>query len=377
MSERVFVLVIPGLRMNDLEQMPYLRKLVCDVAPLSPSFPAVSPVVQTCMTTGLLPQDHGIVATGEYDRATGELVRKRKAIATPTEYVWMALRKYYRDFRCDLVGMYPVDNSAADHATADLLRQSCAGSDDCAAIMTAMQESISGDAQLVMTRLPQLDAPGHQFGPSSQEFAVARAKLDEDIERSSQHAINHSAQERATPPLWIIASEYVIVPVERAVSPCALLQAGGIRIAADDDGNISKNTVRVMVEGQSAHVFIDHRIDSQSAAATTAQIADLFQSIDCIAEVLDQDGRARRDLAHPAAGDLVLVAETDTVFLDHTAFLNHTADPINLPKGAHGGPAETLPQRGLIAASEPGVLMGSSAMSDFDVAGLVLRQFGV
>ena len=47
-----------------------------------------------------------------------------------------------------------------------------------------------------------------------------------------------------------------------------------------------------------------------------------------------------------------------------------------LVKGSHGAPPHVDEQRGVIIASEKGVLVGS-AMADTDVCELVLRQFGI
>jgi hypothetical protein len=47
-----------------------------------------------------------------------------------------------------------------------------------------------------------------------------------------------------------------------------------------------------------------------------------------------------------------------------------------LVKGSHGAPPRDEGQRGIIIASEKGVLVGA-AMADTDVYDLVLRQFGI
>jgi hypothetical protein len=47
-----------------------------------------------------------------------------------------------------------------------------------------------------------------------------------------------------------------------------------------------------------------------------------------------------------------------------------------LVKGSHGAPPRDEAQRGIIIASEKGVLVGP-ALADTDVCELVLRQFGI
>ena len=47
-----------------------------------------------------------------------------------------------------------------------------------------------------------------------------------------------------------------------------------------------------------------------------------------------------------------------------------------LVRGSHGAPARKETQRGVLVASEKGVLTGRD-MADTDVCELVLRQFGI
>ncbi|MCA9054105.1 MAG: alkaline phosphatase family protein, partial [Planctomycetaceae bacterium] len=76
MSRFVVLLSIPGLRERDLASMPRLAGLASEggsVSPLSPSFPAVTCPVQANMTTGVGPEQHGVIANGFYYRDRGEV----------------------------------------------------------------------------------------------------------------------------------------------------------------------------------------------------------------------------------------------------------------------------------------------------------------
>ena len=70
MIDSVVLLSIPALRQCDLQSMRRLNELTRegDSSELVPSFPAVTCPVQANMTTGALPQDHGVVANGSYSR---------------------------------------------------------------------------------------------------------------------------------------------------------------------------------------------------------------------------------------------------------------------------------------------------------------------
>src|SRR5688500_3266823 len=75
MPEYVILLSIPGLREQDLAAMPRLAGLTDggDRAALVPSFPAVTCPVQANMTTGMLADQHGVVANGFYWREKREI----------------------------------------------------------------------------------------------------------------------------------------------------------------------------------------------------------------------------------------------------------------------------------------------------------------
>jgi predicted AlkP superfamily pyrophosphatase or phosphodiesterase len=70
MPEYVVLLSIPGLRGIDVVAMPRLQALTAggDVAELVAGVPAVTCTVQANMTTGLAPNEHGVVANGFFWR---------------------------------------------------------------------------------------------------------------------------------------------------------------------------------------------------------------------------------------------------------------------------------------------------------------------
>ena len=70
MPDYVVLLSVPGLREKDLAHMPRLAALTAggDRAPIAASFPAVTCPVQVNMTTGVPPEEHGVIANGFYWR---------------------------------------------------------------------------------------------------------------------------------------------------------------------------------------------------------------------------------------------------------------------------------------------------------------------
>ena len=75
MSSHVVLLSIPGLRLQDLAQMPRLSELAAqgEVASLTANFPALTWTTQANMLTGKTPSEHGVIANGFYWRDTHEV----------------------------------------------------------------------------------------------------------------------------------------------------------------------------------------------------------------------------------------------------------------------------------------------------------------
>lgn len=365
MRERVIVLIVPGLRERDLRHMTALHDLAVDTAPLAPSFPSVSPVVQTCMLTGLLPQDHGIVSSCEFDRDSPSQPRERTTIAISAEPVWTAIQQFHPKLQCAMIGLCPFQACDQSFEAAGWPHQETNAAAP-ESVSHAIIHSLKSGHDLICARLAHLDQPGHEHGPDSTEFVFAREQLGRDLSDLVRQAGKLAIAEGKPPPLWIVASEYVINPVNKILRPNLLLQAAGYQSSGGSNGEW---TAWAMGDHQAAHIFLRGATSNTPAA----EMAELFREVDGIAEVLDADTKVHRDINHPDAGDLVLVAEPDAVFAGTYGVDANMPQPM----GAHGAPTETLAERGVILASEPGVLLGGAAMADFDVAGLVLRQFGI
>ena len=141
-------------------------------------------------------------------------------------------------------------------------------------------------------------------------------------------------------------------------------------------------------------------------AQLTARIADLFRGRNGISEVLVGDERDRYGLVHERSGEVVLVSdpnswqayywwldEVDAPTYARTVDIHRKPgyDPVelhfdptaksipldaSLVRGSHGAPALSEEQRGVLLSSGRGVFV-EQPLADTDVAGIVLRQFGI
>jgi predicted AlkP superfamily pyrophosphatase or phosphodiesterase len=440
-SEHVVLLSVPALRAADLSRMPSLAALATsgEQAALAPSFPAVTCPVQANMTTGKLPCDHGVIANGFYWRNRQEVemwTAWNDCIQAPQ--IWDILRQYQpsvtsaiwfalhskgagADYICTPApihnpdgseslwcytrpeGLYPelverFDHFPLHHFWGPLAN--IASSEWIAA--SAIHAAEKYRPNFFYIYLPHLDYAAQRDGPDSPPALLALGQLDELLGKL------FDGMRRAygpSPLLWLIASEYVITPVRRATFPNRLLrEAGLLRVRLEADGerlDFQASDAWALVDHQLAHVFVRDR-----DPRVTARVVELFRHQPGFAEVLSGDQRGRYDLVHERSGDAILISQTDSwqayywwlddarapPFARKVDIHNKPGyDPLEMHfdpqtmgisldtsrvKGSHGAPAHDAAQRGVIIASQRGVLPGG-VVADFDVAPLVLRQFGV
>jgi predicted AlkP superfamily pyrophosphatase or phosphodiesterase len=247
--------------------------------------------------------------------------------------------------------------------------------------------------------LPHLDYAAQKNGPESKAARQALTELDAEIAK----LIAGFEKGYGEPPLWIVASEYVIVPVNNVVYPNRMLrEAGLLKVGEGEEGeflDLNASKAWAMADHQCAHVYV-HDPDPK----THKKVARLFAKTPGIAEVLTAEQLAEYRINHPRCGDIVLVSEPHSwqayyYWLDDARapkfartvdihrkpgydpvelFLDGRTKSIplnaNLVRGSHGAPARDPHQRGVLLTSEPGVFLGGQ-LADVEVADIILKQF--
>lgn len=440
MPNHVILLSVPGLRGSDLASMPNLSRLTSggDRATLVPSFPAVTWPVQANMLTGKLPREHGVIANGFYWRDKGEvemwtawndkitapqiwdLLHKKDpkltsavwfpmlskgcgadTICMPapihnpdgSESLWCYTRpvELYGTLR-DTFGHFPLMNFWGPMTSIKATAWVC---DSAGYAMEQFRPNF------FYIYLPHLDYAAQRTGPDSPPAIKALGELDEVIGKLAAQAEQSYRGERA---LWIVASEYVITPVDHVTYPNRVLRQAGLLQVKDEGGELidfEKSQAWALVDHQFSHVFV-----KDAAAATISNVAQLFRGQEGIAEVLVGSERAKYSLDHERSGELILISTPNSwqayyYWLDDTKApkFARTVDihnkpgydpvelhidmatksiPLNatLVKGSHGAPAASDAQRGVLLSSQRNVVSGTQ-VKDTDICGLVLKQFGV
>lgn len=441
MSEHVVLLSVPGLRRSDLARMPRLRSLVGggDATDLVASFPAVTCPVQANMTTGVLPAEHGVVANGFYWRERGEVEMWTSAndcIDRPqlwdimhghdpslTAAAWFPLhsKECGADYVCTPAPIHNADGSESlwcyskpEVFYADMIDElghfplqhfwgpmsnikSTAWTVD-----SALRAAEKYRPNLFYLYLQHLDYAAQKFGPDSEAAQQATVDLDAEIGKLVD---GFTATYADASTLWLVASEYVITPVDHVSYPNRTLrEAGLLAVSEQPDGehlDFNASAAWAMADHQLAHVFVR---DSDTRQIDLAR--EVLAAQPGVAEVLSREELMKYDLAHPRSGDLVVISEPNSWqayywWLDDTRAPGFARtvdihrkpgyDPVEmfwdpaakgipldatLVQGSHGAPPLDPAQRGILLSSDRGVFV-EQPLADTDVADIVLRQFGI
>jgi hypothetical protein len=250
--------------------------------------------------------------------------------------------------------------------------------------------------------VPHLDYAAQRSGPDSAAADQAVADLDELL----GWLFERFGEAYDTDPLWLVAGEYAITPVEHVAYPNRILrEAGLLAVREQDDGehlDFEASAAFAMVDHQFSHVFV-----KDGDAETVRRVADVFAGERGIDEVLVGDQLAKYDLNHARSGEIVLVSKPDSWQAYYWWFDDARApafartvdihrkpgyDPVELHfdpattsipldatliKGSHGAPVRDDYQRTVMLSSEPGLLPHYTGMRDTDVFDVIIREFGI
>ncbi|VAX41602.1 FIG00907047: phosphodiesterase/nucleotide pyrophosphatase [hydrothermal vent metagenome] len=439
MKPYVVLLSLPGLRHADLAHMPRLSQLAASSVPLAASFPAVTCPVQATLTTGVTPHEHGVIANGFFWREKNDVemwTAWNEAIEVPqiwdklhahdasiTSAVWFPLlsKGCGADFICtpapihnpdgseslwcytkptemygelrDTLGHFPLMNFWGPLSNI----KSTAWIAD-----SAIHAAQKHQPQFSYLYLPHLDYAAQKFGPESEQATAALVEVDEIIGR----LIDGYAAAGMDDILWLVASEYVITPVDGVCYPNRILREAGLLSLREEEGleylEPGNSKAWAMVDHQLAHLFVADKNDIEATA-------NLFRNHPDIAEVLVGEELAKYQMDHPRSGEILLISKPEKWFAYYwwtddskapsfarTVDIHRKPgyDPvemfINMPeketpldatlvKGSHGYPAETPERRGVLISSNATILPKTELgyLKDIDIAGIVLHYFGV
>jgi hypothetical protein len=205
---------------------------------------------------------------------------------------------------------------------------------------------------------------------------------------------------------WLVASEYVIVPVQHVLFPTRVLRDANLLAVCPEEAGGS--TEQLDLEHSRAWALVDHQFSHIFVrdARDIGQVVDTFRQQAGVSEVMAGDERRRYGLDHERAGEVIVVSRMDSWqayywWHDDARAPSYARrvdihrkpgyDPIELhfdpaarcipldarlARGSHGAPATTAAQQGVLLSSRAGIL-GQAPLADTDVFHIVLRLFGI
>ena len=346
-EKRVVVINIAGLAPAHLsaETMPQLAALGGRgrLHTIRPVFPAVTLPVQASMTTGLLPEGHGILANGSYSRQTRQVSFWEQAAGlVEGERLWTSLKRrrpglktallfmqhtLYADAEviitpkplhtdqgmvpwcyakpvglyeqlCEVLGPFPLMHYWGPLASIESSRW----------IAGAAVEAIGRLApDLMFVYLPHLDYCLQRFGPQAPGLAADLRAVDEQVGRIVAAV---EAEGRSEETVFIVTSEYVMQAVSGDVPINRLLREQGLlsvrTVAGREYLDCELSQAFAMVDHQLAHCFV-----KEGAMAKTRALLQETAGIDF---VFAPSERPDLHVNHPAAPDLLAVSARDRWF---------------------------------------------------------------
>ena len=411
---------VPGLRQQDLAQMPNLQALIAQGSQqrLTTGFPAVTWPAQANMLTGQPPARHGVIANGFYWRDQQEVemwtawndkieapqiwdllhqispeikslawfpmlskgcgadyICMPKPVHNPdgSESLWCYTQpqQYYGDL-LESIGHFPLQHFWGPLANIKSSQW----------ILESAVKAISDfQPHFSYIYIPHLDYAAQKLGPDSPAARQSVVELDEVLGDMMAGVHAGLGDENV---VWIIASEYVITEVDHVSYPNRQLrEAGLLQVAVQEDGEHLdlQSPAWALVDHQFSHIFV-----KDASNEVIEQVRLLFNDQEGISEVLVGEERAKYGLDHPRSGEVILVSTSNSWqayywWLDdqqapgfaRTVDIHRKPgyDPVELHfdmatksipldatliKGSHGAPVTKEDQRGVILSNCPEIL---------------------
>lgn len=359
MMRNIVFLSIPALREKDLAKLPALNRIMGKgaQAELTPSFPCLTCPVQANMTTGLLPDKHGIIGNGIWTPDTekltmwtftneavqqsqlwdliyhhpdsprsavwfalqaveceAEFVCTHKPIHNPdgTEELWCYTRwpSLYRDLMQEF-GHFPLQNYWGPMANV---------SGSSWVVNSASWFAERETPEFFYIYIAHPDYAPQRFGIDSPEVD----RMLEELNSLLETLISKFEAAYDRPITWFIAGEYAMTNVDHTLFPNRILRDAGLLKVKKGDGK-TPNPIRSITrdyeiftgelpdwgesqafaycDHQMAHIYVkDHDSD------TIRKIAQLFEKKEGIDEVLVGADIEKYGLNHERSGDVILMS---------------------------------------------------------------------
>ena len=341
---KTVVIDIVGLSSSLIgEYTPFLKKYIESNAltTINPMLPAVTTSVQSTYVTGKLPDEHGIVGNGWYDRMDCEVkFWKQSNKLVFGEKIWERAKKQDPNFTFANMFWWYNMYSTADYAVTPRPNYLADGRKlpDCYSVPAELRDELQQqlgqfplfqfwgpganikstqwianasvftdkkyDPTLTLIYLPHLDYCLQKFG---QDFSKIKNELGE-IDNVVKGLVSHYSSVNAK---IILLSEYGITNVDNPVSVNRVLREHGLLQIRVERGlellDPGASRAFAVADHQIAHIYIN---DPTQAS----KVREIVEKIPGVELVLNRDEQRRYGINHERAGDLVLMADEKSWF---------------------------------------------------------------
>ncbi|PMD95621.1 alkaline phosphatase family protein [Siphonobacter sp. BAB-5405] len=342
--QKTVVIDVVGLSQSVIgEYTPFLNNYLKtrNIQTITPVLPAVTTTSQSVYVTGKWPSENGIVANGWYDREDAEVkFWKQSNHLVKGEKIWEAARKVDPSFTVSKMFWWYNMYSSADWSVTPRPQYHADGvkAPDCYSYPPELRDQLQAklgqfplfsfwgpnanikstqwiaDASLFVEEqhnptltliyLPHLDYCLQKFGV---DFSKIQNELRE-IDRVLEQLITHYQKKNAQ---IILLSEYGINDVNRPVHLNRILREAGLISVRQErwyellDAGVSE--AFAACDHQIAHVYVKDK-------SRIPFVKQLLEKVPGVKWVLDEAGKREHHIDHDRAGDLVVMAETDSWF---------------------------------------------------------------
>lgn len=363
MMRNIVFLSIPALREKDLAKLPALNRIMKKgaQATLTPSFPCVTCPVQANLTTGLLPNKHGIIGNGIWTPETKKITMwtfPNEAVQqsqlwdliyhhpdSPRSAVWFALQavECEADFVCTHKPIHHPDGTEAlwcytryPELYGELMKefghfplQNYWGP---MANVTSANWVVNSASWLAAKEMPEFfyaylaypDYAPQRFGVDSPEVDRMLGELNSLLETLITKF--EAAYDREI--TWFIAGEYAMTDVNHTLFPNRILREAGLLTVRMGDGvtpnpiqsaardyevfrgelpDLAASQAFAYCDHQFAHIYVPNH-DPE----TIRKVAQLFEKREGVAEVLVGADIEKYGLNHERSGDVILMSEPNS-----------------------------------------------------------------
>jgi predicted AlkP superfamily pyrophosphatase or phosphodiesterase len=343
MNKTVVINVVGLSRSVIGEYTPFIQNFIREnhFSQIKPVFPAVTTTAQSTYVTGKFPENHGVVGNGWFDRQENEVkFWKQSNALVQAEKIWEKAKQKNSKFTSAVMFWWYNMYLSADYSVTPRPQYHADGvkAPDCYSHPAALRDELQSelgtfplfnfwgpnanirsskwiadasvfvdekyDPTLSMVYLPHLDYCLQKFGTDFSKIGKELTEIDDLVKYLVTHFKNKGAQ-------VIILSEYGINNVTQPIHINRFLRKHGLINVRTEKGlellDAGASDAFSVSDHQIAHIYIKDKSRKE-------EIKQLLKQLDGIEIILDDNEKKAYNLDHERAGDLVLMAKTNSWF---------------------------------------------------------------